>query len=80
MHNETINSQPKVRMSKVLLVLCLSAAMVMGTMPCAPFVTTARAEETEKTITCLGSDDLRLNCAAAGAATVYYGKDPQDLM
>lgn len=74
MHNETINSQPKVRMSKVLLVLCLSAAMVMGTMPCAPFVKTARAEETEKTITCLGSDDLSQNCADVGAATVYYGK------
>ncbi|MBO5551395.1 MAG: hypothetical protein J5966_05495, partial [Lachnospiraceae bacterium] len=74
MLNEMMKSQPKVRLSKVLLMLCLSAAIVMGTMPCAPFVMTARADDTEKTIICLGADVLSVNCATVGAATVYYGK------
>ncbi|MBQ6966276.1 MAG: hypothetical protein IJP84_00035, partial [Lachnospiraceae bacterium] len=79
MLNEMMNSQPKVRLSKVLLMLCLSAAIVMGTMPCTPFVTTARADDTEKTIACLGADVLSVNCADVGAATVYYGKYNEEL-
>ena len=74
MHKETGYIQPKVRLLKVVLMLCLSAAIVMGTMPCAPFVTTVMADDTEKTIACIGSDDLSLNCANVGAAKVYYGK------
>ena len=74
MINEMMNSQPKVRLSKVLLTFCLSAAIVMGTMPCTPFVTTVRADDTEKTIACIGADVLSKNCADVGAAKVYYGK------
>ncbi len=50
-----MNSQHKVRLSKVLLMLCLSAAMVMGSMPCKPFVMEVKADTpAEKTITGLG--------------------------
>ena len=74
MNQDTEYTRPKVRLLKVMLTLCLSAALVIGTIPCAPFVTTARAEETEKTIACLGSGVLSVNCADIDAATVYYGK------
>lgn len=49
------STKPKVRLSKVLLNLILSAAIVFGSMPCKPFVMEVKADTpAEKTITGLG--------------------------
>ncbi len=54
-HNMIESTKPKVRLSKVLLNLILSAAIVFGSMPCKPFVMEVKADTpAEKTITGLG--------------------------
>ena len=82
MINEMMNSQPKVRLSKVLLTFCLSAAMVMGTMPCKPFVMEVKADTSaEKTITGLGlgtimtkPNEPQYSHVGWEGSHVYFGK------
>ena len=81
MINEMMNSQPKVSLSKVLLMLCLSAAIVMGSMPCKPFVMEVKADTpAEKTITGLGTGEIMNSTPPSGSSDpwkgdyVYFGK------
>ena len=81
MINEMMNSQPKVSLSKVLLMLCLSAAIVMGSMPCKPFVMEVKADTpAEKTITGLGTGEITHMTPPSGSSVpwngdyVYFGK------
>ena len=79
-HDPEKNTQPKVRLLKVLLNFILSAAMVLGTIPCEPFLTTANAE-TEKTISGLEYGQM-MDCpyqpdtyeTSWYGSYVYYGK------
>jgi len=56
MHYEAeTGKQPRIRLSKVLLNLILSAAIILGSMPCKPFVMEVKADTpAQKTITGLG--------------------------
>ncbi|MBR6329162.1 MAG: hypothetical protein IKR68_05895 [Lachnospiraceae bacterium] len=79
-HDPEKNTQPKVRLLKVLLNFILSAAMVLGTIPCEPFLMTANAE-TEKTISGLGTAGiLSRHMESLGSeddwngSYVYFGK------
>ncbi len=79
-----VNIQPKVRLSKVVLTLCLSIAMTIGAMPGASPLSKAYASQQVKTITGLGigaitnpgepvnEDDSWQGCY------VYYGKYGND--
>ncbi|MCR4657285.1 MAG: hypothetical protein K5770_13840, partial [Lachnospiraceae bacterium] len=74
--------QPKVRLLKVLLTFCLSAAIIMGTMPCEPFVVKANADPQEpKTITGLTTGTIMAQPLVPERSEdpwqgsyVYYGK------
>ena len=60
-HNMIESTKPKVRLSKVLLNLILSAAIIFGSMPCKPFVMEVKADTpapAEKTITGLGTGEI----------------------
>ena len=83
MHYEAeTGKQPRIRLSKVLLNLILSAAIIFGSMPCTPFVMEVKADtQSEKTITGLGLGTIDtlptspLNPEAAWDGDyVYFGK------
>ena len=81
-HNMTESTKPKVRLSKVLLNLILSAAIILGSMPCKPFVMEVKADtQSEKTITGLGLGTIDTCPTPHGNAEsawdgdyVYFGK------
>ena len=75
------NTKHRVRLSKVLLNLILSAAIVFGSMPCKPFVMEVKADTpAEKTITGLGLGEIGHPTPPSGSSVswkgdyVYFGK------
>lgn len=74
------STKPKVRLSKVLLNLILSAAIVFGSMPCKPFVMEIKADTPAKTITGLGVGEITHPTPPSGPSVfwngnyVYFGK------
>ena len=81
-HNMIESTKPKVRLSKVLLNLILSAAIILGSMPCKPFVMEVKADDqpAEKTITGLGLGEIKEPTSPSGSSVswngdyVYFGK------
>lgn len=70
------STKPKVRLSKVLLNLILSAAIILGSMPCKPFVMEVKADTPAKTITGLGVGEITHPSASDpwNGDYVYFGK------
>ncbi len=83
--NQTMkeNTKHRVRLSKVLLNLILSAAIVFGSMPCKPFVMEVKADTdtpADKTITGLGRGEITHPTPPSGSSVpwdgdyVFFGK------
>ena len=76
------NTKHRVRLSKVLLNLILSAAIIFGSMPCKPFVMEVKADTpAEKTITGLGlgtimtkPNEPKENHEGWSGSHVYFGR------
>ena len=76
------NTKHRVRLSKVLLNLILSAAIIFGSMPCKPFVMEVKADDqpAQKSITGLGTGEITHPMPTSGSSDpwngdyVYFGK------
>ncbi|MCR5651749.1 MAG: DUF6273 domain-containing protein, partial [Lachnospiraceae bacterium] len=70
------NTKHRVRLSKVLLNLILSAAIVFGSMPCKPFVMEVKADTpAEKTITGLGVGTIAREPESPSEPSVSWNGD-----
>lgn len=68
------NTKHRVRLSKVLLNLILSAAIIFGSMPCKPFVVEIKADTpAEKTITGLGFGEIMNSTPPSGPSDPWNG-------